>query len=60
MVTKEAMWEVAGVGVDWRFWIGICTLRYVEWLANRDLLYSTGKSTQHFVIMYVRKEFERE
>ena len=26
-------------GMDWGFGIGICTLRFVEWLANRDLPY---------------------
>ena len=42
--------------------IGIRTLRYMELLANRDLLYSKENSTQYSVIMiiYVGKESERE
>ena len=46
-------------GKDWGSWIGIYTLRYVEQLVNGDQLYSTEKSTQHFVIKCVGKEFER-
>ena len=47
-------------GMDLGFGIGICTLRYMEQLANRNLLYSTGNSTQYSVIIYVGKESERE
>ena len=34
---KGQMW---GIGMDWGFGISICTLRYMEWLAHGDLLYS--------------------
>ena len=40
--TLKTLWIPEGRGeggMDWGFGIGICTLRYVEWLANRDLLY---------------------
>ena len=38
MVTKgDRLWEG---GMDWGFGTGICTLRYMEPLANRDLLCS--------------------
>ena len=47
-------------GVDWGLVIGICPLRYMEWLANRDLSYSTGNSTQYPVIIYVGKDSEKE
>ena len=47
-------------GVDWKFGIDTCALRYMEWLANRDLLESTEKSTQYSVIIYQGKESERE
>ena len=47
-------------GMDLGFGIGICTLRYMEQLANRNLLYSTGNSTQYSVIIYVGKESEIE
>ena len=42
--------------MDQGFGIGICILRCMEWLAKRDLLYSTESSTQCSVIIYVRKE----
>ena len=38
------------------FGIGICTLRYKEWLSSGDLLYNTENSTQYSVIIYVGKE----
>ena len=40
--------------------IGRCTLWYMEWLANGDLLYSTGNSTQYSVMICVGKESKRE
>ena len=40
--------------------IGICTLRYMEGLANRDLLHSTGNSTKYSMIIYMGKESEKE
>ena len=46
--------------MDWGFGTGICTLRSMEGLANRDLLQSTENSTQYSVIIYVGKESERE
>ena len=58
MVTKGE--GCGGWGMDWEIRIGICTLRYMEGLANRDLLYSTENSTQYYVIIYVGKEPERE
>ena len=45
--------------MDWVFGIGICTLRYMERLANGDLPYSTEKFTQYSAIIYVGKESER-
>ena len=42
MVTKGNKLEE---GMDGSFGTGICTLRYIEWPANGDLLYSTGEST---------------
>ena len=46
-------------GMAWGFGMGICTLRYMEWLANRDLLHSTGKSTQYSVIIYMGKNLKK-
>ena len=36
----EEMWE----GMDWKFGISSCKLVYREWINNKVLLYSTGKS----------------
>ena len=46
--------------VDWGLGIGIRTLRYMELLANRALLYGTENSTQYSMIICVGKESERE
>ena len=45
-------------GMDWGFGTGTCMLRYTEWLAIRDLLYRTENSTQHSVIIYIRKDLK--
>ena len=42
--------------MDWGFRTGICTLGYTEGLANGDLMYSTGNSTQYSVIIHVESE----
>ena len=54
--TKGEKWG----GMDWEFGIGICTLLYMEWMVDVDLLYSTGNSIQYPVITYVEKESEKE
>ena len=51
--------QVVGGGIDWEFGIGIWTLGYTEWLANGDLLYSSGNSTRYSVMVYVGKESEK-
>ena len=38
-----------GGGINWEFGISIHTLSYIEQI-NKDLLSSTGMSTQYFVI----------
>ena len=35
-------------------------LPHIEWMSNRDLLYTTGKFTQYYVITYAGKESEKE
>ena len=58
-LSKGTGWGVGGM--DWGFGTDdICTMRYMELLANRDLLYSTENSTQYSAIIYVGKESERE
>ena len=46
-------------GMDWGFKIGLCTVLCMEWMINRNLLYSTGNSIQYSVITYVGKEPEK-
>ena len=38
---------------------GIYTLLHAEWMVKGDLLYSTGNSTQSFMIIYMGKESEK-
>ena len=42
------------------FGSGTCTLWSMEGLASGDLLYTTGNSSQYFVIIYMGKESEKE
>ena len=56
-VAKRERWERGGT--DREFGIDIYTLLYMEWIVNRDLLYSTGNSTQYSVITYMGKESEK-
>ena len=46
--------------MDWEFGIIRCKLLYIEWINNKDLLYSTGNSIQYLVITYDRKESGKE
>ena len=48
MVTKG---ETLGAGINWEIEIHIQTLLCMEGMSNRDLLYSTGKSTQYSVVI---------
>ena len=45
--------------MDWGFGIGMCTLLYVEWMVNRDLLRIAENSTQYSVIISMGGEFEK-
>ena len=47
-------------GMDWEFGTGICTLLYMERMVNRDLLNSTGDSTQCSVIIYMEKNLKKK
>ena len=47
-------------GINCKFGIDIYTLLYMEYISNRDLLYSTGTSTQYSVVTYEGKESEKE
>ena len=36
------------------------TLLYIKYITNKDLLYSTGNSTQYSVVAYMGKESKKE
>ena len=47
-------------GINQEFWINIHILLCGKYLLNKDLLCSTGNSTQYSVITYMGKESEKE
>ena len=46
-------------GINQEFGINIYTLLYMKEVNNKDLLYSTGNSTQYSVITYMRKNLKK-
>ena len=49
-----------GGGINWEIGIDIYTLLYIKLVTNKDLLYSTGNSTQYSVMTYMGKESKKE
>ena len=55
-----------GWGEDWgeriirALGVDMCTLLYLKWIINKDLLYSTCDSTQRCVAAWIRGEFRGE
>ena len=49
-----------GGGINWEIGIDIYTLLYIKQITNKDLLYSTGNSTQYSVMAYMGKESKKE
>ena len=47
-------------GINWEIEININTLLSITQIANEGLLYSTGNSTQFFVMAYMGKESKRK
>ena len=43
-------------GVNWEIEIDVYILVYIKWITNKDLLYTTGNSTQYSVMAYMGKE----
>ena len=46
-------------GVNWEIEIDVYTLLYIKQVTNKDLLYSTGNSTQYSVMTYMGKESKK-
>ena len=48
------------VGINWKVEIDIYTLIQIKWITNKDLLYSTGNSTEYPAMTYMGIESKRE
>ena len=55
MVAGEEGGEEMG-GLEWDMY----TLLYLKWVTNKDLLHSTGHSTQCYVAAWMEAEFGQE
>ena len=49
-----------GRGINWEIGIDVYTLLYIKYITNKDLLCSTGNSTQYSVMTYMGKESKKE
>ena len=49
-----------GGRINWETGIEIYTILYIKQIANKDLLYSTGNSTQYSVMTYMGKESKKD
>ena len=49
-----------GEGINWEIGTDIYTLLYIKQVTNKNLLYSTGNTTQYSVMTYIRKESKKE
>ena len=56
MVTKGER----GEGIHWEIGINIYILLYIKEMTNKNLLYSTGNSTQYSVMLYMGIESKKE
>ena len=56
MVTAEN----GGGGINWETGIDTYTLLHVKQITNKDLLYSTGNSTQYCTMAYMEKDSKKE
>ena len=49
-----------GEGLNWEIGMDIHPLLYVKQITSKNLLYSTGKSTQYSVMTYMGKESKKK
>ena len=55
---KTNLWlpgDRGGWGINREIGIDIYTLQYIKYITNKNLLYSTGNSTQYSVMAYMGK-----
>ena len=57
---KSDKGERGGGGINWEIGTDINTLLYIKQKTNKNLLYSTGNSTQYSVMTYMGIESKRE
>ena len=53
-------YQEKGGRINWEIGIDIYTLLYIKQITSKDLLYSTGNSSQHSVMTYMGKESKKE
>ena len=61
--TKNTLMVIKGEEVGWDKlgeWTDIYTLLYIQQITNKDLLFSTGNSTQYSVMAYVGKNLKAD
>ena len=46
--------------INWEIGTDIYTLLYIKYITDKDLLYSSGNSTQYSVMTYMRIESKKE
>ena len=44
---------MGGGGINWKIGIDVYTLLYIKYITNKELLYSTGNSTQYSLMVYM-------
>ena len=49
----------AGGGINWKIGIDIYTLLYIKYITNKNLLNSTGNSSQYTVMIHMGKESKK-
>ena len=49
-----------GGGMDCNLGIRRCKVLYLEWINNKNLLYSTGNRTEYPVMSHKGKDYENE
>ena len=59
MVTKGESGGGEGE-INWEIGTDIYTLLYIKYITDKDLLYSSGNSTQYSVMTYMRIESKKE
>ena len=53
-------WEGERGGIVREFGVDMYTLLYLEWISNKEFLYSTGNSAQRYVAACMGEEFGGE